>query len=63
MFDDQNPGKFGFLLIGAGIGAALALLFAPKSGREFRGDIADAGKQGLDTAGERVKRASDAASE
>lgn len=30
-----------YLLIGGGIGAGLALLFAPKSGTALRGDIAD----------------------
>src|SRR5438128_8614145 len=40
--------KLTFLLIGGGIGAILALLFAPKSGRELRGDIADATRKSLD---------------
>jgi len=44
--------KLTFLLIGAGIGATLALLFAPKSGRELREDIADYTKRGIDAAGE-----------
>jgi gas vesicle protein len=44
--------KLTFLLIGAGIGATLALLFAPKSGRELRGDIADYTRRGVDYAGE-----------
>jgi len=39
-------------VVGAGIGAVLALLFAPKSGRELRGDIADVTRRGLDAAGE-----------
>lgn len=34
-----------YLLIGAGIGATLALLFAPKSGKELRRDIADVSKK------------------
>lgn len=55
--------KLTFLLIGAGIGATLALLFAPKSGRELREDIADVTKRGLDVAGDSVRRASDAANE
>ena len=55
--------KLTFLLIGAGIGAALALLFAPKSGRELRGDIADVTKRGLDAAGEGVRRVSERASD
>ncbi len=37
-----------YLLIGGGIGAILALLFAPKSGHELRGDIADVTRKGLD---------------
>lgn len=32
-------GTIGFLLVGVGVGAALALLFAPKSGEELRGHI------------------------
>lgn len=39
-----------FLAIGGGIGAALALLFAPKSGRELREDIAKAAGEKLDQA-------------
>lgn len=37
-----------YLLVGGGIGATLALLFAPKSGQEMRSDIADASKRGYD---------------
>ena len=38
--------KLMFFIIGSGIGATLALLFAPKSGSELRSDIADmAGKR------------------
>jgi gas vesicle protein len=55
--------KLTFLLIGAGIGATLALIFAPKSGRELREDIADVTRRGIDAAGEGVRRASDTASE
>ncbi len=50
--EGQATEKLTFLLIGAGIGATLALLFAPKSGRELRGDIADYTKKGLDAANE-----------
>ncbi len=38
-----------YLLIGGGIGAALALLFAPKPGVELRGDIANAAQKGYDS--------------
>ena len=37
-----------YLLIGGGIGAIIALLFAPKSGTELRGDIADVTRKGID---------------
>src|SRR5213594_3324610 len=41
MGDNSNAGdKFLFFMAGAGIGAVLALLFAPKSGRETREIIA-----------------------
>lgn len=37
-----------FLLVGGGIGAVIALLFAPKSGRDMRHDIADVSRRGYD---------------
>ena len=37
-----------YFIAGTGIGAAVALLFAPKSGSELRGDIADATRKGYD---------------
>lgn len=40
--------KLTYLLIGGGIGALLALLFAPKSGSELRGDIADATRKSVE---------------
>lgn len=40
--------NFSYLLIGGGIGATLALLFAPKPGVELRGDIAEAAQKGYD---------------
>jgi gas vesicle protein len=40
--------KLTYLLIGGGIGAVVALLFAPKSGTELRGDIADVTRKGLE---------------
>ena len=42
------PTRLTYLLIGGGIGAIIALLFAPKSGQELRGDIADATRKGID---------------
>lgn len=40
--------KLTYLLIGGGIGAIVALLFAPKSGQELREDIADATRKGIE---------------
>ncbi|MGI8668372.1 MAG: YtxH domain-containing protein, partial [Aridibacter sp.] len=52
-----------YLLIGGGIGAALALLFAPKSGQELREDISVATKKGIEkgkeTAGQLQEAAGD----
>ena len=47
--EDSNVStKLTYLLIGGGIGATIALLFAPKSGVELRGDIADATRKGIE---------------
>jgi gas vesicle protein len=54
MANDENRGgsdvstRLMYLLIGGGIGAIIALLFAPKSGAELRGDIADVTRKGID---------------
>ena len=40
--------KLTYLLVGGGIGAVIALLFAPKSGFELRGVIADATRKGIE---------------
>jgi len=54
MAENQSSGgggdKLVYFLIGAGIGAITALLFAPKSGSELRSEIADATRKGLDYA-------------
>ncbi len=52
MSDNQGGtgDKLVYFLIGAGIGAITALLFAPKAGSELRSDIADVTKKGLDYA-------------
>ena len=38
--DSSVSTKLTYLIIGGGIGAVIALLFAPKSGKELREDIA-----------------------
>jgi gas vesicle protein len=52
-----------YLLIGGGIGAVLALLFAPKAGSELRGDIADVTRKGIDKSREGARFVGDKAGE
>jgi len=60
---DNISTRLTYLLIGGGIGAILALLFAPKSGQELRGDIADATRKGIDRSREAAQHLSDRAGE
>lgn len=55
--------KLTYLLIGGGIGAALALLFAPKSGHELRGDIADVTRKGIEKSKETAAQFQETASD
>lgn len=62
--EDSSVGtKLTYLLIGGGIGAVLALLFAPKSGQELREDIADATKKGIEKSRETAAHLQEAASD
>src|SRR5947207_13057623 len=60
---DNISARLTYLLIGGGIGAILALLFAPKSGQELRGDIADATRKGIDRSREAAQQLGDRAGE
>lgn len=55
--------KLTYLLIGGGIGAIVALLFAPKSGVELRGDIADATRKGIEKSKETAAHLQEVAGE
>src|SRR5215213_1551831 len=63
MGDESISNKLTYLLIGGGIGAVLALLFAPKSGHELRGDIADATRKGIDRSRDAAQQLGDRAGE
>jgi gas vesicle protein len=67
MADNQGGGggadKLVYFLVGAGIGAITALLFAPKSGSELRSEIADATRKGLDYARDTGREIGERASE
>jgi gas vesicle protein len=60
---DNISTRLCYLLIGGGIGAVLALLFAPKSGQELRGDIADATRKGIDKSREAAQQIGERAGE
>jgi gas vesicle protein len=60
---DSISTRLTYLLIGGGIGAILALLFAPKSGQELRSDLADATRKGIDRSREAAQQLGDRAGE
>src|SRR6185436_14013669 len=60
---DSISTRLTYLLIGGGIGAVIALLFAPKSGQELRGDIADATRKGIDKSRETAQQIGERAGE
>lgn len=55
--------KLTYLLVGGGIGALLALLFAPKSGNELRTDLADVARKGVDKTRETASQLGEISSE
>jgi gas vesicle protein len=61
--DSDLSTKLTYLLIGGGIGAIIALLFAPKSGQELREDIADVTRKGIDRTREAAGQLKDRAGE
>src|SRR5689334_6088634 len=50
--DSDVGARLTYFVIGATVGAVVALLFAPKSGRELREDLADATRKAVDRARE-----------
>lgn len=61
--DSNVTTKLTYLLIGGGIGAVIALLFAPKSGREMREDIADVTRKGIEKSRETASQLQEKAGE
>ena len=61
MASNDEGSKLGWFLFGASLGAIVALLFAPKSGRELREDIADTTRRGIDRASEGYQSAKEKA--
>src|SRR6476659_9300134 len=63
MGDESISNKLTYLLVGGGVGAIIALLFAPKSGQELRGDLADATRKGIDKSREAAQQLGERAGE
>lgn len=61
--DSSAATKLTYLLVGGGIGAILALLFAPKSGQELREDIADVTRKGIEKSRETAAQLQEKAGE
>lgn len=58
---DNDGGGILWFLAGLGIGAALGILYAPKTGEETRQQILDAAEQGRDVVKERARQAKEQA--
>ena len=48
--------KFLYLIAGTGVGAALGILFAPKSGEEIRSNLSSQAQHGMDLLSEKVEQ-------
>jgi gas vesicle protein len=58
---NDNQQAFGWFLAGLGIGALVGILYAPKSGRETREDIAATAKDGTEYVRGRAREVADQA--
>lgn len=54
---DNDGGGFLWFLAGLGIGAAVGILYAPKSGGELRQQIREVAEEGRDTVKDRARQA------
>ena len=59
MSEDNKGQGLAWLLVGLGVGALVAILYAPKSGRETREDIARGAREGTEYLSTRSKRAAE----
>lgn len=59
MSDEKQSGGFSWFLAGLGLGALLGVLYAPKSGRETREDLANSAREGTEYLKQRSREAAD----
>ena len=63
MADDSKSFGLAWFLAGLGVGALVGILYAPKSGRETREDIAQGAREGTEYLRTRSKQAADQVSD
>jgi gas vesicle protein len=59
MADETGNSGFSWFLAGLGIGALIGVLYAPKSGRETREDLANSAREGTEYLKQRSRDAAD----
>ena len=59
MADDSRAQGLAWFLAGLGVGALVGILYAPKSGRETRQDIANGAREGTEYLRNRTKQAAE----
>jgi gas vesicle protein len=59
MADETQGGGFGWFLLGLGVGAAIGVLYAPKSGNETREDILQGAREGSEYLKNKSRAAAD----
>ena len=59
MAEDNKGLSLAWLLVGLGVGALVGILYAPKSGRETREDIARGAREGSEYVSTHAKRAAE----
>lgn len=59
MSDDTKSYGLAWFLAGLGVGALVGILYAPKSGREMREDLANSAREGTEYLRNRTRQAAD----
>jgi gas vesicle protein len=62
MADDCKTSGLGWFLAGLGVGALVGILYAPKSGRETRADLANGARDGAEYLRNRTREAAEGVS-